>query len=41
LPDVRLNYTTLGKPVRDAQGRTTNAVLILLGTGGSGHQFLA
>src|SRR5947208_11372574 len=41
LPDVRLHYTTLGKPVRDAQGRTTNAVLILHGTGGSGRQFLA
>ena len=41
LPDVRLHYRTLGKPVRDAQGRTTNAVLILHGTGGSGHQFLA
>src|SRR3989475_670545 len=41
LPDVRLHYTTLGKPARDAQGHTTNAVLILHGTGGSGHQFLA
>src|SRR5438552_15737827 len=41
LPDVRLHYTTLGKPVRDAQGRATNAVLILHGTGGSGHQFMA
>ena len=41
MPDVRLHYTTLGKPARDAQGRTTNAVLILHGTGGSGHQFLA
>jgi len=41
LPDVRLHYTTLGKPARDAQGRTTNAVLILHGTGGSGRQFLA
>ena len=41
LADVRLHYTTLGKPARDAQGRTTNAVLILHGTGGSGHQFLA
>ena len=41
LPDVRLHYTTLGKPARDAQGRTMNAVLILHGTGGSGHQFLA
>jgi homoserine O-acetyltransferase/O-succinyltransferase len=40
LPEVRLHYTTLGKPVRDKQGRTTNAVLILHGTGGTGHQFL-
>ena len=41
LPEVRLHYTTLGKPAKDAQGRTTNAVLILHGTGGTGHQFLA
>ena len=40
LPELRLHYTTLGKPVRDAHGRTTNAVLILHGTGGTGHQFL-
>ena len=40
LPELRLHYTTLGKPVRDAAGRTTNAVLILHGTGGTGHQFL-
>ena len=40
LPQLRLHYTTLGKPVRDAQGRVINAVLILHGTGGSGHQFL-
>ncbi len=40
LPELRLHYTTLGKPIRDAQGRTTNAVLILHGTGGTGHQFL-
>jgi len=40
LPELRLHYTTLGKPVRDAQGRVTNAVLILHGTGGTGHQFL-
>jgi homoserine O-acetyltransferase len=40
LPDVRVHYTTLGKPAHDANGRTTNAVLILHGTGGSGHQFL-
>ena len=40
LPGLRLHYTTLGKPARDAQGRVTNAVLILHGTGGTGHQFL-
>ncbi|MGC1906265.1 MAG: alpha/beta fold hydrolase [Candidatus Acidiferrum sp.] len=41
LADLKLHYTTLGKPAKDAQGRTTNAVLILHGTGGSGQQFLA
>jgi homoserine O-acetyltransferase/O-succinyltransferase len=40
LPELRLHYTTLGKLARDAQGRATNAVLILHGTGGSGRQFL-
>src|SRR5260370_34930613 len=34
LAELRLHYTTLGKPVRDTQGRVTNAVLILHGTGG-------
>ena len=40
LPRLRIHYTTLGKPTRDARGRVTNAVLILHGTGGDGHQFL-
>jgi len=40
LPQVRIHYTTLGSPQRDRNGRTTNAVLILHGTTGSGHQFL-
>ncbi|ABF41279.1 Alpha/beta hydrolase [Candidatus Koribacter versatilis Ellin345] len=40
LPEVRMHYTTLGKPAKDASGRVTNAVLILHGTGGSGAQFL-
>ena len=40
LPELQLHYTTLGKPARDAQGRITNAVLILHGTSGTGHQFL-
>jgi homoserine O-acetyltransferase/O-succinyltransferase len=41
LADLRLHYLTFGKAARDANGRTTNAVLILHGTGGSGRQFLA
>ncbi len=41
LPELRLHYTTLGAPVRDAKGRTTNAVLIMHGTGGNGSGFLA
>ena len=40
LPELRLHYTTLGKPHRDAQGRVNNAVLVLHGTGGSGRSFL-
>src|SRR5712692_2832315 len=41
LPELRLHYTTLGAPTRDATGRVTNAVVILHGTGGSGRQFLS
>ena len=40
LPELRMHYLTFGKPARDANGRVTNAVLILHGTGGSGRQFL-
>ena len=40
LKDLRLHYTTLGKPHRNAKGRVDNAVLIMHGTGGDGHQFL-
>src|SRR5215813_3462431 len=40
LPELKLHYATLGEPKRDAQGRITNAVLILHGTGGTGRQFL-
>src|SRR5271170_4130408 len=39
LPELRLHYATLGKPVKDAAGRTINAVLILHGTGGTGQTF--
>jgi homoserine O-acetyltransferase len=40
LPELRMHYMTLGKPAKDANGRTTNAVMILHGTGGSGQTFL-
>ena len=40
LPELRLHYTTIGKPERDARGQVVNAVLILHGTGGSGRSFL-
>jgi homoserine O-acetyltransferase len=40
LAELRLHYTTLGRPKRDAAGRVENAVLILHGTGGNGRAFL-
>jgi homoserine O-acetyltransferase/O-succinyltransferase len=40
LPELRLHYRTLGKSEKDAQGKTTNAVLIMHGTTGSGAQFI-
>jgi homoserine O-acetyltransferase len=40
LPELRFHYRTLGKPEKDAQGKTTNAVLIMHGTTGSGAQFI-
>jgi homoserine O-acetyltransferase len=40
LPELRLHYRTLGKPEKDAQGKTTNGVLIMHGTTGSGAQFV-
>jgi homoserine O-acetyltransferase len=40
-PELRIHYATYGTPVRDANGRVTNAVLLLHGTTGSGGQFLA
>jgi homoserine O-acetyltransferase len=41
LSGLRLHYRTIGTLRRDAEGRATNAVLILHGTGGSGRQFLS
>ena len=40
MPELRMHYTTLGKPAKDASGRTTNAVLVLHGTGGTGRGLL-
>ena len=41
LPELRIHYLTLGQPRRDTHGRTSNAVLILHGTGGTGRQFMS
>jgi homoserine O-acetyltransferase len=40
LADLRLHYTTLGRPSRDAAGHVDNAVIVMHGTGGSGRPFL-
>jgi homoserine O-acetyltransferase len=40
LESLRLHYTSIGTPVRDSGGVISNAVLILHGTGGTGHGFL-
>src|SRR5258708_23374715 len=40
LPEVRLHYTTVGTPRRDASGRVTNAVVILHGTNRAGRVWL-
>ncbi len=39
LENLRLHYVTYGTPRRNAEGQTTNAVLIMHGTGGSSAQF--
>jgi homoserine O-acetyltransferase len=40
LPELRIHYRTIGKPEKNAQGETSNAVLITHGTTGSGAQFI-
>lgn len=40
LPELRLHYLTLGTPRVDSDGRTTNAVLLLHGTGGDRRSLL-
>ncbi len=41
LPQLRIHYTTLGAPRRDASGFVRNAVLVLHGTTGSGRNFMS
>jgi homoserine O-acetyltransferase/O-succinyltransferase len=40
LPLLRLHYTALGTPQRDASGKISNAVLVLYGTASTGKSFL-
>ena len=41
LPELRIHYTTLGRPRRDAAGVVRNAVLLLHGTTGTGTGLVA
>jgi homoserine O-acetyltransferase len=41
IPALNLHYTTIGHPVQDKNGKTVNAVLIMHGTTGDGHQFIS
>jgi homoserine O-acetyltransferase len=40
LPELKLHYTTLGTPKRDAKGEIANAVLLLHGTSSTGKMWL-
>jgi homoserine O-acetyltransferase/O-succinyltransferase len=40
LPELRIHYTSIGKPKKDGHGRVTNAVLVMHGTGGSGRSLI-
>jgi homoserine O-acetyltransferase/O-succinyltransferase len=40
LPEIKLHYTTIGTPQRDASGKVTNAVVVLHGTNRAGKVFL-
>src|SRR5690349_13804489 len=40
LPELRIHYRALGRPIRGPSGNVVNAVLILHGTTGSGAQFI-
>jgi len=40
MPELKIHYRTIGKPVKDDKGIVQNAVLITHGTTGSGGQFI-
>jgi homoserine O-acetyltransferase len=40
MPALRIHYRTVGKPLRDAGGKISNAVLLIHNTSGSGATFL-
>jgi homoserine O-acetyltransferase/O-succinyltransferase len=40
MPELKIHYRTIGKPVKDDKGVVQNAVLITHGTTGSGAQFI-
>ena len=41
LPEVRLHFTTMGTPLRDASGKIRNGVVIMHGSSGNSSQVLA
>src|SRR4051794_36628588 len=40
VPELKIHYRTLGKPMQNSSGQTSNAILITHGTTGSGAQFI-
>lgn len=40
MPELKIHYRTIGKPVKDEKGVVRNAVLVTHGTTGSGAQFI-
>src|ERR1700761_8927705 len=40
MPALKLHYTTFGKPVKDKNGRTINALYIMHGTTVTSHNFV-
>ena len=41
LAELRIHYIAIGTPTRDSSGHVNNAVIIMHGTGGTGHAFLS